>query len=202
MKLYWAPPAASLAILSLAYEIGLPVELVRVDLETSRAEDGRGLAEINPKGCLPVIERDDGSIVTETAVILDWLSARDPDLRLTGPAHGEVHLRIVEWMTYFATEQHKIATLLFWDDIGEPMKTAIRRRIVQRFELAERALAKADHLVGGMLSIADLYLLVMVRGVAHLCPDFDAARDVPAIDRAMKRVLQRPAVARALRDHS
>src|SRR5688572_208425 len=107
MKLYWAAPMASLSILILAYEAEIPVELVRMDMETRRMPDGRLLAQINPKNCLPVVERDDGSILTETAVILDWLAAQDPQLRLTAAAHSEEHLRINEWMVYFASEQHK-----------------------------------------------------------------------------------------------
>lgn len=200
MKLYWAPPMASLSILILAYELDIPVELVRMDMDTRRMSDGRLLEQINPKKCLPVIERDDGSILTETAVILDWLAAQDPQLRLTAAAHSEEHLRINEWMVFFASEQHKLATLLFWD-IDDRAKQAIVNRVIERFELAERALGGADFLVGNRYTIADLYLLVMVRGAQHLFEGFDVRTRLPHIHAWMQRVLARPAVKRAMQDH-
>lgn len=200
MKLYWAPPMASLAILVVAYEADVPVELVEMDIETRRMSDGRLLSDINPKNCMPVLERDDGSILTETAVILDWLSAQDSQLRLTAPAHSEEHLRINEWMVYFATEQHKLATLLFWD-IDDQAKKAIRDRVIQRFEFTEKALQKADYLVGSRCTIADLYLLIMVRGSIHLFEGFDPRTQFPHIQAWMQRLTARPAVKRALEAH-
>lgn len=200
MKLYWAPPMASLAILIAAYETGIELDLVEMDMETRKMPDGRLLADVNPKNCMPVLERDDGSVLTETATILDWLAAQDPQLRLTAPAHSEAHLRINEWMVYFASEQHKLATLLFWD-IGDPAKAAIAARVIQRFELAEAALENADFLVGHRCTIADLYLLVMVRGALHLFAGFDPESQFPCIHAWMERLVARPAVKRAMQNH-
>ena len=139
MKLYWSTPMASLAVLILAYELDIPLTLVEMDLDSRMLADGRSLAEVNPKGCMPVVERDDGSIVTETAVILNWLAAQDEAQRLTAPAHGEAYLRINEWMIYLASEIHKPATLMFWE-IEASTKQAIKDRIIYRFALIEQAL--------------------------------------------------------------
>jgi len=200
MKLYWAPPMASLAILITAYEMGIPIDMIEMDIESRRLADGRQLEQINPKNCMPVLERDDGSILTETAAILDWLSAQDPQLRLSAPAHSEEHLRIVEWMVFFASEQHKLATLFFWD-IDDHAKAAIRNRVIARFQLPEAALSKADFLVGNRCTIADLYLLVMVRGAVHLFPEFEPTIQFQHIQRWLDRITARPAVRRALLDH-
>ena len=200
MKLYWAPPMASLAALILAYETDRTLELVPMDMDSRRTPSGRLLSDINPKNCMPVLERNDGSILTETAVILDWLAAQDPQLRLTAPAHSEEHVRINEWMVFFASEQHKLATLLFWD-IDDRAKQAIRERVIERFELSEQRLAEADFLVGNRLTIADLYLLIMLRGSVHLFDGFDPATQYPHLHAWLERVQARPAVKRAMRDH-
>ncbi|NIJ37557.1 glutathione S-transferase [Sphingopyxis panaciterrae] len=200
MKLYWAPPMASLAVLILAYETDRTLELVPMDMESRRMPNGLLLSQINPKNCMPVLERDDGSILTETAVILDWLAAQDPQLRLTAPAHSEDHMRITEWMVFFASEQHKLATLLFWD-IDETAKLAVRTRVIERFEPSEKALETSHFLVGNRLTIADLYLLVMVRGSIHLFEGFDPEIEYPRLNAWMERVVARPAVQRAMRDH-
>ena len=201
MKLYWSPPMASLAILILAYELGIEPELVRMDLDTKRMEDGRELRDINPKNCLPVIERDDGSILTETAVILDWMAAQEPALRFTAPAHGEEHMRIMEWLVYLASEQHKLVTLLFWN-IAPETKEAVATRVIERFTLPERTLASTDYLVGDRCTIADLYLFVMVRGSMHVFDGFDPRERYPNIHVWMGRMSSRPAVQRAILDHS
>lgn len=201
MKLYWSPPMASLAILILAYETDIPVELVEMDVDSRRMADGRYLSEINPKNCMPVLERDDGSIITETPVMLDWLAAQDPQRRFSAPAGTEEHLRIGEWMAYFATEQHKLATLLFWD-IDDSAKQAVRSRMAARFTLPEKSLADSGFLVGDRFTIADIYLFIMARGCQHLIPGFDLGASFPRVHAFVERVVTRPAVIRALQDHA
>ncbi len=200
MKLYWSTPMASLAVLILAYELDIPLILVEMDLDTWMLSDGRPLTEVNPKGCMPVLEREDGSIITETAVILNWLAARDEGSRLTAPAHSEAYLRINEWMVYLASEIHKPATLTLWD-IEAPTKQAIKDRVIHRFALAEQALHGASFLVGNRYTIADIYLAVMLGGALHLMPDFDLRAIYPNLYDLRRRVLERAATKRAMRDH-
>ena len=200
MKLYWSTPMSSLAILITTYETDVPVELVEMDLDTWLLPDGRPLIELNPKKCMSVLERDDGSIMTETAVILDWISAQDPQLRLTAPAHSDDHFRINEWMAYLATEIHKPATLTLWD-IDESAKQAIRDRVIYRFALAEKTLEQVDYLVANRFTIADIYMVVMLGGAMHLMPDFDLRATYPNLHALRQRVIARPTVKRAMQDH-
>lgn len=200
MKLYWSTPMASLAILITAYETGMPMDLVEMDLDTWALPDGRALIDVNPKKCMPVLERDDGGIMTETAAILDWLAAQDAELRLTALAHSDAHFRIMEWMVYLATEIHKPATLTLWD-IDAQAKQQIRDRVIHRFALAEQALEHSDYLVGGRFTIADIYLTVMLGGALHLMPEFDLRGVYPRLHALRQRIIARPAVQRAMQDH-
>lgn len=200
MKLYWSTPMASLAVLITAYETNIPVELVEMDLDTWALPDGRALIDVNPKKCMPVLERDDGRIMTETAAILDWLAAQDPELRLTASAHSDEHFRIMEWMVYLATEIHKPATLTLWD-IDADAKQAIRDRVIYRLILAEQTLTQVDYLVDNRFTIADIYMMVMLGGVMHLMPDFDLSATYPNLFALRQRIIARPAVKRAMQDH-
>jgi glutathione S-transferase len=69
MKLYFAPGTCSLHPHIALVETGLPFELVRVDTRSHKTSDGRDFYAINPKGYVPALELDDGSLLTEGAVI-------------------------------------------------------------------------------------------------------------------------------------
>src|SRR6476661_4759473 len=76
MKLYYSPGACSQAPHILLHEIGLDHDAARVDLRAKRLEDGSDYLAINPKGAVPALELDSGEVLTENAVILQFLGDR------------------------------------------------------------------------------------------------------------------------------
>jgi glutathione S-transferase len=80
MKLYYSPGACSLGIHVLLEEIGKPYETEQVDLRTPR--DERPLVKVNPKGRVPTLLRDDGSVLTEYPAIAYFLARTNPEKRL------------------------------------------------------------------------------------------------------------------------
>ena len=74
MKLYYAPAACSLAPHIAAREAGLDLALEKVDLRNKKTESGRDYLSINPKGAVPALEIDGGEVLTENAVILQYLT--------------------------------------------------------------------------------------------------------------------------------
>ncbi len=77
MKLFYGPGACSMGIHILLEEIGKPYDAVRLDMRAGDTQKPDFLA-INPKGKVPTIQRDDGTIVTEYPVIAHWLAATNP----------------------------------------------------------------------------------------------------------------------------
>ena len=49
---------------------------MRVDLRTHTLPDGRDFYPVSPNGYVPVLELDDGSRLTEAAVILQYVADR------------------------------------------------------------------------------------------------------------------------------
>ena len=88
MKLYYNPYACSLAVVILAAEAGIPLELVEVDILTDphTLADGSDFTAINPKAYVPMLELDNGERLTEVAVILQYLADLKPETHLVPPA--------------------------------------------------------------------------------------------------------------------
>src|SRR6478672_3519866 len=78
MKLYYAPGACSLAAHIALHESGLPFTASRVDLRAHTLADGTDYYKVNPKGYVPLLELDDGTRLTEVAVILQYIADRQP----------------------------------------------------------------------------------------------------------------------------
>lgn len=86
MKLFYAPGACSIGIHALLEEIGKPYEAVRLDIRAGDTQKPP-FTDVNPKGKVPTIQRDDGTVITEYPVIAHWLAKTNPEAGLL--PHGE-----------------------------------------------------------------------------------------------------------------
>ena len=82
MKLYYAPGACSLSPHIALCEAGLPVTLEKVDLVAGRTETGADYAAVNPKSYVPALQFEDGSVLSEGAVIARYIADLAPDAEL------------------------------------------------------------------------------------------------------------------------
>ncbi|HJW42734.1 MAG TPA: glutathione S-transferase N-terminal domain-containing protein, partial [Rhizomicrobium sp.] len=79
MKLYYSPGACSLSPHIVAEEMGLTLDYERVDLKTHRTAGGADFYAINPKGYVPALTLDDGSLLGEGPAIVQYLADLKPD---------------------------------------------------------------------------------------------------------------------------
>ena len=70
MKLYYSPAACSLSPHIAAREAGLPLDLVKVNLDTHRTADGADFYAINPKGYVLAGNDSAAAVVTAVAGLL------------------------------------------------------------------------------------------------------------------------------------
>ncbi len=73
MKLFYSPNACSLAPHIVLREIGIPFELVKVDLQQHLTTSGEDFYQLNSKGQVPLLQLDDGQLLTEGAIISQFL---------------------------------------------------------------------------------------------------------------------------------
>ena len=85
MKLYSSPGSCSSASHISLIESGLDHDVVKLNLRADRKlPDGRHLDEINPKGYVPVLELDNGELLTENVAILQYIADQAPESGLVG----------------------------------------------------------------------------------------------------------------------
>jgi len=65
MKLYYSPGACSLAPHIVAREAGLSPDLEKVNLANRTTASGRSFLKVNPKGYVPALQVQDGTVMTE-----------------------------------------------------------------------------------------------------------------------------------------
>lgn len=195
MKLYYAPGACSLAPHIVAREAGLDVALDRIAFGAERkTESGRDFYDINPQGAVPTLELDTGEVLTENAVVMQYLAAQAPQAGLA-PGEGMAHWRLLETLNFIATELHKGFSPLFRnpaDDVRETIFATLRNR----FALLERKLGDKTYLLGDTFSIADAYAFVMMTWARKFKLSLG---DRPKLEAYFQRILARPAVQQALK---
>jgi glutathione S-transferase len=195
MKLYYAPAACSLAAHIALVEAGLAHDAVRVDLRTHQLPDGSDFYAVNPKGYVPVLELDDGSRLTEVAVILQYIGDRNPGT--LAPAFGTIErYRVMEWLNFIATELHKGFGPLWKPDTPDAYKTTVLANLAKRFDYLAPLLERQPYLTGEAFTIADAYLFTILNW-SHILK-VDLAR-WPALTAYLDRVAARPRVQQTLR---
>jgi glutathione S-transferase len=188
MRLYYSPGACSLAPHLVAREGGIELDLVKVDLTSKRTADDRDFHTVNPKGYVPTLELDDGRVVTEVAVVVQYLADLKPESGLV-PACGTFErYRVQEMLNFVGTELHKRFTPL-WHRPSDEVRAPIVAAIVRRLADVERHLGAQTLLFGDVFTVADAYLYAILR--------WARITKVPVPDSLqayMTRLVARPAV--------
>jgi len=162
MKLYTSPGSCSSASHIALLEAGADFELVKLNLKTDRIlPDGRHLNEINPKGYVPVLELDDGSMLTENVAILQYIADQYPDSKLAPPNGTIERTRLHEWLGFINSEIHKGLSNFFNPNLPEEMRGFVIQRLNDRYEYINSQLKDKDYLLGEQFTVADAYLFIV-----------------------------------------
>ncbi|HMJ10170.1 MAG TPA: glutathione S-transferase N-terminal domain-containing protein [Polyangiaceae bacterium] len=194
MKLYFSPLSCSMATRISLYEAGGAAEYEEVDPKTKKTLQGRDFLAINPLGLVPVLEMDDGAVLSENAAILQFVAERFPASELA-PSGGASRLR--EWLSFIGTELHKGLFVPLLDKTApEGAKSYALSKADSRLARLASALEAREFLLDGF-SVADAYLFT----VLNWCAVTPVQLQVwPAIARYHRRIAERPAVARAFEE--
>ncbi|NDL63105.1 glutathione transferase GstA [Acerihabitans arboris] len=195
MKLFYKPGASSLTVHIALREAGLDFTIEKVDLASQKTEHGQDYRVINPKGQVPALLLDDGTVLTEVVAIVQYLADLVPDRHLIPAAGTLSRYQAMEWLNYVGSEMHKSLGPLLEPATPEDYKVQLREQMETKLRYLDRELADGDYLLGTRFTVADAYLFTMLTWAYALKFDLPAT---PAVARYLKRVAARPTVDAAL----
>ena len=194
MILYYSPGACSQAPHILLHEIGLAHDAARVDLKSKTVDDSRSYLQINPKGSVPALELDNGEVLTENSVVLQYLGDRAGSDVLPGLGNFRRY-RVLEMVNFITTEVHKSFAPLFNRDAGEETKHLFREQLQRKLDYVDDKIGAGPFALGDTLTIADPYLFVMTRWADAML----GLDNWPHLAAFRERMMQRPSVRHVLR---
>jgi glutathione S-transferase len=161
MKLFYSPGSCSLAPHILIRELGLDIAAEKITMRPQRVTaSGEDYFKINPKGAVPALEISPSEILTENAVILQYLGDLKPGVLL--PESGLPRYRVLEATNFVSTEIHKSFSPLFSPDMTPEWRAGQIEMIKKKLALLETVLGDRDYLTGAF-SAADAYAFVVLR---------------------------------------
>lgn len=133
MKLFYAKGACSLAPHIVMAELNMVYEIESVDLKTKTCASG-DFRTINKKGSVPAIRMENGEILTESAVIVQYLADMKPEAALMPKLGTTDRYRCLEWLNFIATDLHKNYTPMFMAGMfvqSENAKTELKTSVAE-----------------------------------------------------------------------
>ena len=162
MKLFYAPFSCALSPHIVLRELNLPFTLERIDYATKQTETGQDFLKINPKGYVPALQFDDGTLLTEGPAITQYLVDKYAPGSLA-PLPGTLErAQVNSHLTFLGTELHKPWSALFSPTLKPDERAAVIAKLHRILGLIEDGLADGrSYLTGPDVTLADVYLFVL-----------------------------------------
>jgi glutathione S-transferase len=176
MKLYWGPHTCAIGIHVLLEEVGATYETEKLDVAGGATEQPEFLA-INPKGKVPTLVRNDGSVLTEFGAIATWIGRHYPAAKLL-PEDTEAEVRMTEVLEFVEGTVHGQGfARIFKPGRFEPqdvvhsklgvgrssVKEQGREMVDKGFAILDKQLSGSDFAAGRDFTIADAALFYVER---------------------------------------
>lgn len=196
MKLYYTPGACSLATHIVLREAGLPADIEKVNLANKTTQGGDDYLAVNPKGSVPALQLDDGDVLTEVAVVMQYVAEKAGAESLAPKAGSKERYRMNEWLNYVATEVHKGFGPLFKPNTPDAYKAIVKENLARQFAYLDKRLADRSYLAGSTFTLPDAYLFTVLNWTKFHKIDLSPYTNVTAF---MERVAARPKVQEAMK---
>jgi len=199
-KLYYSPGACSMASHIGIEESGLAYEPVPT-LIPKNEHKSEAYLKINPRGKVPALQIDDGSVITENAAILGYIARRAPEKKLL-PTDPAAEAKCISAMTWFSNSVHPAFTHIarperFAEDANctPTVKETGKKTFWAALEEIDGLLAGKEWIAGSQFTVADGYALVFYGWGARIELPMKELKNYSAFK---DRIMKRPAVHKVL----
>ena len=113
---------------------------------------------------IPTLEIENGQILTENVVILQYLADTFDQPHLLPPLKNFERYRVLEWLNYITTELHKRFSPLFNPALSEDIKVQIfKPALKEKFVYINQYLQNHTYLHDNQFTLPDAYLYVVTK---------------------------------------
>jgi glutathione S-transferase len=172
VKLYYTPTSCGASSFIAAYTGKLSFDCEVVDLATHKTETGVDFYTINPKGNVPCLVLDDGTILNENIACLEYIAY----LSNISEVSFE-RFEILQILSYIASELHATIGTLF---NPKSSNSVIREFIITSLDKKMKYLQKNllddgnnQYIVGNKFTIADSYLHIVLSWLGYVNVNID-----------------------------
>jgi glutathione S-transferase len=202
MKLYFAPRTRASRPRWLLEELGVPYELVRLDLSTQENRAPEFLA-VSPLGQLPALVDGDTTLLEPSAICL-YLADRYPEKQLAPPPGSIERGAYYQWLLFAeVTLQPAVTKLHEHAQLPEDQKSSShvldalakhRAWLNAVLDVIDTQVAERDFLAAARFTVADL----VTASILHLANHLKLLEERPRLVNYVYLHCQRPACGRAV----
>ena len=195
VKLYYTPTSCGASSFICAFIKHLDMECEVVDLSTHKTKSGVDFYTINPKGNVPAIVLDDGTVLNENISCLEYI-ADQPGVCLVPENMSSQRYEVLQTLSFLASELHASIGLFF--------NPATKDDVVRRFAksvfdkkmayLQTQLIKDNTFLHSDVFTIADSYLHIILSWTGYINIPLS---DYPAAERYYKGICMLPEVIAA-----
>ena len=200
LKLYYTPGTCALASHIALEEAGAPYTTERVDFKTNQ-QNSPGYLEINPKGRVPSLVTDRGTL-TETPAMLAYIAQSFPKAKLAPLEDPFAFAQLQSFTSYLCStvhvaHAHKGRGYRWASDESSfaDMKRKVPESMGAAFALIEKKMLKGPWVMGETYTVCDPYLFTLT---GWLEGDSVDIATMPKVADHARRMAERPAVKKVL----
>lgn len=185
--LYGRANTGSVAVEALLDELELPWQISEVPIDAPGAD----FRKLNPLGQVPVLQLDDGTIITESAAILMYLADQKPEAGLCPAPKHKDRAAYLRWMVYLAANTYMADLRFFYPDRygDEGVKSAALKDLERDRDILSEALAEKPFFLS-QFSALDIYATMLLLWMRDDCA---AEMKLPEnLLSFITRIMQRP----------
>jgi glutathione S-transferase len=167
MKLYYTTSSCGASSFMTAFITQLNLDCETVDLYTHKTHSGVDFYTINPKGNVPCIVLDDGTVLNENITCLEYLSDISKDLKPKKDTTD--YYKFNQILSFLATELHPAFGLFFNPSSKDPViRKFLENNLDKKMKYLQEKILHGKYIYGDSLTTADLYCHIILSWTKYI----------------------------------